>query len=102
MNNGLCIFCGSELEKNINVCKCLNCNLQWTLAEHKDNQNWAVRHIRLLESATQALQAENQALKEQIVGLIQQNVDLATKLDYLTKQLEAIFNKDLDGDGNVG
>jgi hypothetical protein len=70
MNNGLCIFCGSELEKNINVCKCLNCNLQWTLAEHKDNQNWAVRHIRALEDQVRLLQTENQNLKDQINNIL--------------------------------
>ena len=52
-----CIKCGSELRCIVNSpnepiigYKCPNCNLEWSLAEHKDNQNWAVRHIRALET----------------------------------------------------
>jgi hypothetical protein len=29
--------------------ECIPCGLSWTFEEHKDNQNWAVRHIRELE-----------------------------------------------------
>jgi hypothetical protein len=65
-----CIKCGNELATIYDVYqpiilgyKCLNCNLQWTLAEHKDNQNWAVRHIR-------ALEAEIQLLKDQLEQIL--------------------------------
>jgi hypothetical protein len=63
-----CIICGNEieaiLESNpkmepamlIGGYKCNVCNLQWTLAEHKDNQNWAVRHIRALEAKISELE----------------------------------------------
>lgn len=115
----LCIKCGSDvlpiMSNPIDICKfppigivsyqCINpdCELNttkkdennWSLEKHKDNQNWAVRHIRALET-------DNQALKEQIVGLMQQNMDLATKLQYLITNMEQTFNKDLDGDGKIG
>ena len=48
-----CIKCGNELTISINQqlhYRCEFCNLEWSLAEHKDNQNWAVRHIRALET----------------------------------------------------
>ena len=98
-----CIMCGAELTVILNDSKpntstigykCTNCKLQWTPAEHKDNQNWAVRHIR-------ALEADNQALKEQIVGLMQQNIDLATKFEIVVSVLEKTLGVDLNNDGTI-
>jgi hypothetical protein len=83
-----CILCGAELveiyrEPTIVVgYYCPNCidkegnQLQWSLSEHKDNQNWAIRHIRLLE---------------------QENANLKTKLENLIQQLEIALGTDLDG-----
>ena len=58
-----CIYCGNELEimreQNeyilIKGYKCTNeaCPnpvKEWNLAEHRDNQNWNVRHTRALEA----------------------------------------------------
>jgi len=70
---GKCIKCGHELkiwdDDAISTIwyKCMNLDCviykqSWTLSEHKDNQNWTVRHIR-------ALEAENQYLKEDLVEL---------------------------------
>jgi len=88
-----CIKCGKELIPygfpiklegyQCNNPDCPEYNKPWTLAEHKDNQNWAVRHIRLLESKTQALE--------------QENADLKTKLENLIQQLEIALGTDLDG-----
>jgi hypothetical protein len=61
-----CIFCGTEVEwiyaPNDHIClipikiQCLQCGLEWTKAEHKDNQNWNVRHTRALEAQVAELQ----------------------------------------------
>jgi DNA-directed RNA polymerase subunit RPC12/RpoP len=71
-----CINCGNKLESIIDVAKglinltilgykCPVCkmtvdgiekNLEWTAAEHKDNQNWNVRHTRMLEQQVAELQ----------------------------------------------
>lgn len=55
---------------------CVNPKKEWTLSEDKDNQNWAIRHIRLLE---------------------QENANLKTKLENLIQQLEIALGTDLDG-----
>jgi hypothetical protein len=73
----------------------------WTLAEHKDNQAWAVRHLRMAEATILTLSLDNEALKLQIVGLMQQNVDLATRFQYLVDKLEMLYKTDMDGDGSV-
>jgi hypothetical protein len=70
-----CIKCGSELHfeytedlpNRIVSIQCTNpeCsefNKPWTLAEHKDNQDWAVRHIRALEQRVQTLESQIQQL----------------------------------------
>lgn len=67
-----CIKCGQELEWQLDLppsgkvlgYKCINpdCeiyNEEWSTAEHKDNQDWAIRHIR-------ALEAENQTLRDEV------------------------------------
>jgi hypothetical protein len=36
--------------------RCPVCNLEWTVAEHKDNQKWNVRHTRALEAQVAELQ----------------------------------------------
>lgn len=56
ITNSLCIFCGLKLNIIESGYKCVHCNLQWSLSEHKDNQNWAVRHIRALEARVQQLE----------------------------------------------
>ena len=88
-----CIKCSWELKilfdkKTLQITgyECINpaCELNnekkdennWSLAEHKDNQSWAVRHIR-------ALEADNQALKEQITKLQE-------KVEVLVQKLEGI------------
>jgi hypothetical protein len=35
---------------------CVNPKKEWTLSEDKDNQNWAIRHIRALEARVQQLE----------------------------------------------
>lgn len=51
-----CIMCGNIVALGTNV-RCETCNLEWLREEHKDNQNWAVRHIRLLEKEVAELKA---------------------------------------------
>jgi hypothetical protein len=68
-----CIICGAELEILTNYpeilgYKCSNCNLQWTLAEHKDNQNWAVRHIRALEAQVKELSESILVLQKKVLS----------------------------------
>lgn len=96
-----CIKCGREVRYFDHDSRaiprkigCDHCHLEWTLADHKDDGDWAVRHIRLLESKTQALE-------DQIVGLMQQNVDLATKVEILISNLEKALNVDVNGDGTI-
>ena len=48
-------------------CKCVPCGLEWSLAEHRDNQNWAIRHIRELEAKVDKLEAAIDALHQLIV-----------------------------------
>jgi hypothetical protein len=82
------------------LCVNLDCELNttkkdennWSLEKHKDNQGWAVRHLRIAESQIQLLIQENQTLKEQIVGLIQQNLDLATKYQEMDERVKKIEN----------
>jgi hypothetical protein len=78
-----CIFCGNDVtffdydERTIpRKVKCEICGIEWDYTEHKDNQNWAIRHIRLLE---------------------QENANLKTKLENLIQQLEIALGTDLDG-----
>jgi hypothetical protein len=70
-NMEYCIKCGSklveiydreELTHIITNYQCLNANCSefkkpWLFAENKDSQNWAVRHIRLLEKEVAELKA---------------------------------------------
>lgn len=64
-----CIYCGNEIEivRDPNECviikgykctneACPNPVKEWTLAEHKDNQNWNVRHTRALEARVSELE----------------------------------------------
>ena len=64
-----CIICGSEVSISDDLIKCLICNLQWTLAEHKDNQEWAVRHIRALEAHVKELQIALDLLLKKLEGI---------------------------------
>jgi uncharacterized Zn ribbon protein len=59
-----CIFCGKELIYNLgdDIVKCESCKLEWTKAEHKDNQDWAIRHTRLLEQRIATLEDSNLAM----------------------------------------
>lgn len=76
-----CIKCGTELksimkENGMTIpdhvgFQCVNpeCeiyNEQWTIGAHKDNQDWAVRHIRILESKNSILEQRVQMLESQI------------------------------------
>lgn len=67
-----CIKCGTELNRILNVksplgftigYECINKECSefghpWTKEEHKDNQDWAVRHIRLLEQKVTDLESK--------------------------------------------
>jgi len=88
-------MCGAELTVILNDSKpntstigykCTNCKLQWTLAEHKDNQNWAVRHIRSLETLVSS-QDEKIALLENQISIFAQLLQSA--LDLLNKHINA-------------
>jgi len=50
-----------------------------------------------LEARIAALEEDNQALKEQIVGLIQQNIDLATQFKEFKDALAKALGVTLDG-----
>ena len=97
MEKQYCIKCGSQLVQmylnDIHVVHCENSNCElninkkeennWSLAEHKDNQSWAVRHIRALETQIEILESDNQALKEQLA-------QLQEKVEVLVQKLEGI------------
>jgi len=64
---GRCIFCGKTLTwlfdkpDPMQLCigfKCETCNLQWTIEDHKNSVDWAIRHIRSLETAVKELQCD--------------------------------------------
>jgi hypothetical protein len=73
-----CIKCGKDLQINYNFTidppqldsyQCVNSdcelyNQSWSEAEHKDNQDWAVRHIRALEQRVQTLEGLLSALEK--------------------------------------
>ena len=74
-----CIKCGQELKANWNenvLCvgyTCINSNCEiynqsWSIATHKDNQNWAVRHIRALETQIKELQEALLLLQQKVTG----------------------------------
>jgi len=85
-----CIICGNELQftyvGQFAGWKCLNCktkdgtSLEWTLAEHKDNQNWTVRHLRIAEA--KIIDLENIIMAQQ-----QQIIDLATQIKELKNEV---------------
>lgn len=62
-----CIKCGQEIisiEDNgiIKGFQCVNSSCEefeqpWNLADHKDNQDWNIRHTRILEQRVQTLEA---------------------------------------------
>lgn len=91
-----CVLCGAELEAvlvsdgNLTHCvgyQCLNCKLQWTVAEHKDNQHWAVRHIRDLEAEQTKLtidfQLEFNKINEFMGCLNDKLSELQSRIKYL-------------------
>jgi hypothetical protein len=61
-----CIKCGNKLTEYIDneqqsgyICLNQNCiiyNTSWKITDHKDNQEWAVRHIRALEAKISELE----------------------------------------------
>ena len=70
-----CIFCGKDCDFILNPVhpmglathiRCVNCNLIWTVEEHKDNQDWNIRHTRLLEQRVQTLESQIKELIELI------------------------------------
>jgi hypothetical protein len=69
-----CILCGGVLipkhdmnELTIIGFSCPICNIEWTIEEHKEVDNWSVRHIRSLETAVKSMQEALEKLK-QFVG----------------------------------
>ena len=67
-----CIKCGNAVLLPIGgPIRCEVCNLQWTLAEHKDNQDWAVRHIRQLEQRIATLEADNLKMNLQLKEILE-------------------------------
>jgi len=97
MNYGYCIKCGHELLKTIDSFQCVNieCELNnekidennWSIENHKDNQNWAVRHIRIIESAIQSLtidfQAEFNKINEFMGVLCDKQKELQSRIESL-------------------
>jgi hypothetical protein len=68
-----CILCGEELTpileeftpecdglklppmNRVSGYKCIPCGIEWDISEHKNDMNWAVRHIRALEDQVEIL-----------------------------------------------
>ena len=72
---GRCIFCGKTLTwlfdkpDPMQLCigfKCETCNLQWTIEDHKNSVDWAIRHIRSLETAVQSLEKKLDAILKEM------------------------------------
>ena len=51
-----CIKCGNKILYGGMGWICEHCNLTWERKDLKDNQNWAVRHIRALEAKISELE----------------------------------------------
>jgi len=74
-----CIKCGAELETILDFnrdlqllgYKCVNVdceiyNEQWLISEHKDNQDWNVRHTRALEAELAQMRTDFDALLQKL------------------------------------
>jgi len=73
-----CILCGADLYYSVELKKysCANCEIEWTIEEHKKTTNWAVRHIRDLEN-------ENITLKTRISNLESLCIQLNSRITNL-------------------
>lgn len=70
-----CIKCGHELScvDEPRGWQCVNSSCEeyqhsWTLAEHKDNQDWNVRHTRMLEEEVFLLKERLSKLESDMNG----------------------------------